>query len=351
VVALLGVADVQFLGLSLDAVLSAPGRPWEQSVSLSIFARIRRAFRRCFGIVPPPERRIPLRNAHLGAPPKHRPISRSTHLDPPPESRVWGRAPPLAPPRRTEAVPRPRSPTAPEAGQALLEETRVQISEEQRRRTANRVAQLFTEGLARKRALKDAKLKEEADRLQSSSAAPARSSSVTWPRKRPKFYAVRKGRNVGVYNTWEECEMQVRGVANEYKSFGSFEEAKAYVLGRRLNFMLHRRPSKPRSSFVGGKALRAELEVWQDGFVDSLRVECALDAMSDVNLARVELLHDVHEVVGDKVKSSAGKSSTLKVLCISRGGLGSARAGCDQRTASAFLRCSARHARSRRPWR
>jgi hypothetical protein len=195
----------------------------------------------------------------------------------------------------------------------------MQVSEEQRRRTANRVTQLFTEGVARKRALKDAKLKEEADRLQSSSAAPARSSSATWPRKRPKFYAVRKGRNVGVYNTWEECKMQVEGVANEYKSFGSFEEAKAYVLGRRLNFMLHRRPSKPRSSFVGGKALRAELEVWQDGFVDSLRVECALDTMSDVNLARVELLHDVHEVVGDQVKSSAGKTSytregTLKVL-------------------------------------
>ncbi len=41
--------------------------------------------------------------------------------------------------------------------------------------------------------------------------------------------------------------------------------------------------------------------------------------MSDVNLARVELLHEVHEVVGDEVKSSAGKTSftregTLKVL-------------------------------------
>jgi hypothetical protein len=105
----------------------------------------------------------------------------------------------------------------------------MQVSEEQRRRTANRVAQLFTEGLARKRALKDANLKAEAANFQSSCAVPARSSASTWPRKRPKFYAVRKGRNIGVYNTWEECEIQVKGVASEYKSFGSFEEAKAYV--------------------------------------------------------------------------------------------------------------------------
>ncbi len=105
--------------------------------------------------------------------------------------------------------------------------------------------------------------------------------------------------------------MQVKGVTSEYKSFGSFEEAKAYVLGRRL-FMLHRILSKPRSSFVGGKALRAELEIWQDGCADSLRIECALDTMSDVNLARIELLHDVHEVHSDRVKSSAGKTTFTK---------------------------------------
>ena len=106
--------------------------------------------------------------------------------------------------------------------------------------------------------------------------------------------------------------MQVKGVASEYKSFGTFEEAKAYVLGRRLNFMLQRLPPKPRSSFVGGKALRAELEVWQDGCADSLRIECALDTMSDINLAKIELLHDVRDVHSDQVKSSAGKTSFTK---------------------------------------
>jgi hypothetical protein len=73
------------------------------------------------------------------------------------------------------------------------------------------------------------------------------------------------------------------------------------------------------SSFVDGRALRAELEIWQDGFADLLRVECALDTASDVNFARIELLHDVHDVISDKIRTGAGKAEfnregILKVL-------------------------------------
>ncbi len=93
VVALLGIADIRRLGLPLDSVLSAPGSPWEQSVSISVFARIRRAFRRCFGIAAPPERRDPPRTAHLGSPPEHRSTTRNVDHGPPPEDRPWRRAP------------------------------------------------------------------------------------------------------------------------------------------------------------------------------------------------------------------------------------------------------------------
>jgi hypothetical protein len=97
------------------------------------------------------------------------------------------------------------------------------------------------------------------------------------------------------------------------------EEAKAYLTGRRLNFMTFRRQSNPESSFIGGKALRAQLDVWQDGHADCLRVECGLDTMSGVNLAVAELLHDVHDIVLDDVRNSSGQTSfakegTLKVL-------------------------------------
>jgi hypothetical protein len=103
------------------------------------------------------------------------------------------------------------------------------------------------------------------------------------------------------------------------KNFQTLEEAQAYLRVRRTNYMLHQRPMKRGSSFVGGRALRAELEVWQDGFADSLRVECALDTASDVNYARIELLHDVHDVVSDEIRTGAGKTEftregILKVL-------------------------------------
>lgn len=50
--------------------------------------------------------------------------------------------------------------------------------------------------------------------------------------KSMKYYAVRNGRASGVYNTWSDCESQVKGFAgNQYKSFASREAAEAYVKG------------------------------------------------------------------------------------------------------------------------
>jgi hypothetical protein len=65
--------------------------------------------------------------------------------------------------------------------------------------------------------------------------------------------------------------------------------------------------------------VRARVDVWQDGHDDSLRVDCALDTMSDVNLAQIEFLHDVHSIVADDVRGTAGvttfaKEGTLKIL-------------------------------------
>lgn len=45
-----------------------------------------------------------------------------------------------------------------------------------------------------------------------------------------KFYAVRKGKNPGIYGTWDECKSQVNGFAGaEYKSFKTQSEAKEYM--------------------------------------------------------------------------------------------------------------------------
>ena len=298
VVGLFGVVDIAALGISLDAVMAHPGRPWEQSVPLSLFTRMRNSVRRFFGFA----RSAPaiVVRAELAIP-EHAPLDRRPIV-----GRGW--------------VPRdpPATPRLMEERRGLLEETKQRLSDDQGKRTANRVAELFKEGEARKRALQAAKMAAkmaasqrffppppDPARTSSSVEAPRHQSSQSWPRRRQKYYAVRKGRTLGIYDNWEDCERQVKGIASEFKSFSTLEEAKAYLVGRRLNFlllrcpikgessfvgrrfsfMMHKRPGKAESSFIGGKALRAKLDVWQDGHADSIRVECGLDTMSDVNLS------------------------------------------------------------------
>jgi len=66
--------------------------------------------------------------------------------------------------------------------------------------------------------------------------APAPASAGT-KRKRdtqPKFYAVRVGKEPGVYHTWLECLDQVRGFPKSvFKSFPSMTEAQAFIAGER----------------------------------------------------------------------------------------------------------------------
>ncbi len=48
-----------------------------------------------------------------------------------------------------------------------------------------------------------------------------------------KFYAVRNGRKIGIYNTWEECRSEVSGFSGaEYKSFPTYDEAVSYIGGQ-----------------------------------------------------------------------------------------------------------------------
>ena len=164
-------------------------------------------------------------------------------------------------------------------------------------RGAARIAELVQESVIRKGAMRAA----AAAQSSCVDAPPPRiDPDPRWPRKRPKFYAVRRGRATGIFHSWEECERQTKGIASEFKSFASRAEAESYLgVVRRTSYMAFRKANKPGSSFFGGQALRAQIDVWQDGHADSFRTECGLDTMSDVNLALIELLHDVHDVSMD----------------------------------------------------
>lgn len=47
-----------------------------------------------------------------------------------------------------------------------------------------------------------------------------------------KFYAVKQGKNTGIYTTWDQCKEQVHGFSGAiYKSFPTREEAENYMTG------------------------------------------------------------------------------------------------------------------------
>lgn len=45
-----------------------------------------------------------------------------------------------------------------------------------------------------------------------------------------KYYAVRRGRKIGIYNTWEECKEKVYKYSGAvYKSFFNLEDAREFI--------------------------------------------------------------------------------------------------------------------------
>lgn len=47
-----------------------------------------------------------------------------------------------------------------------------------------------------------------------------------------KYYTVKKGYNTGIYETWDECQAQVKGFSGAvYKSFSLLDDAKAFMKG------------------------------------------------------------------------------------------------------------------------
>jgi hypothetical protein len=123
-----------------------------------------------------------------------------------------------------------------------------------------------------------------------------------------KYYGVRVGRTIGVFDTWVECQAVVTGIrAAEFRSFYSFSEARDYVMpgqnNRKICFMTFAQsaPALAPTSFHGRRALRATLRVLQEGETQAHEFMCCLDSGSDVNLANRILLHDVHPVEFEEI--------------------------------------------------
>ena len=78
-----------------------------------------------------------------------------------------------------------------------------------------------------------------------------------------KYYAVRRGRKVGIYTSWVDCKAQVHGYPGaQYKAFSNKEGAEAYLAAP------HHSPAQP-SPQIGISELSSDtpspVHVWVDG--------------------------------------------------------------------------------------
>ena len=63
--------------------------------------------------------------------------------------------------------------------------------------------------------------------------------TVVLSKKTPKFYVVWSGKEPGIYESWEACEAQVKGVIGaQYKSFSTREEAERAFEGNPQDYIV-----------------------------------------------------------------------------------------------------------------
>lgn len=88
--------------------------------------------------------------------------------------------------------------------------------------------------------------------------------------KQQKYYVVWEGNNPGVYASWSECQLQIKGYPNAlYKSFPSKAEALAAFRGKPSDFIGQGKPSAPKAKPQSSEEARRGI-VW-----DSLSVDAA----------------------------------------------------------------------------
>lgn len=66
----------------------------------------------------------------------------------------------------------------------------------------------------------------------SSTSSKKKKTKKKMKRNKTKFYAVRKGRQTGIFDHWDDCKPQVNGFKQaEFKSFATKDEAELYLKG------------------------------------------------------------------------------------------------------------------------
>ena len=102
-----------------------------------------------------------------------------------------------------------------------------------------------------------------------------------------KYYVVWEGNNVGVFDSWKECQLQIKGYPNaRYKSFKNKEEAVAAFRG---NF----------SDFIG-KEKKAKKQISEEARANIIWKSIAVDAACSGNPGDMEY-RGVDTASGDEI--------------------------------------------------
>lgn len=81
-------------------------------------------------------------------------------------------------------------------------------------------------------------------------------------KKKNKFYVVWQGAEPGIYESWDECKVQVTGVADaRYKSFDTLEEAQAAFDDNPWKYIGYKKTALPKAAPSNSKYLTESIAV------------------------------------------------------------------------------------------
>uniref|UniRef100_A9ABA8 Ribonuclease H n=1 Tax=Methanococcus maripaludis (strain C6 / ATCC BAA-1332) TaxID=444158 RepID=A9ABA8_METM6 len=114
-----------------------------------------------------------------------------------------------------------------------------------------------------------------------------------------KIYAVRKGRKTGLFETWAECESQVKGFSGaEFKSFTSKKDAKDY---------LNQKTGQKQNSVKSNEFKKDVMYAWVDGSFNLKNKEYGAGALVIFNGIEKEIKAKGNDEDLSKMRNVAGE--------------------------------------------
>ncbi|MBB6402568.1 ribonuclease HI [Methanococcus maripaludis] len=114
-----------------------------------------------------------------------------------------------------------------------------------------------------------------------------------------KIYAVRKGRKTGLFDTWAECENQVKGFSGaEFKSFTSKIDAEAY---------LNLKSGQKQNNIKSNEFKKDVMHAWVDGSFNLKNKEYGAGALIIFNGLKKEIKSKGNDTELSKMRNVAGE--------------------------------------------